>query len=376
MNVIPTKLLLMVACLVLLAAAPALSAAAEVRIAAMHGTVEVGHGDPASWSAARQGQRIAPGSAVRTGPASRAELDLGSGRTARMFENSVLRLPAADVPEATLSRGHTMFDVTPGMSPRGFEVRTPEVVVSVKGTRFLVAAPSGGAHGTAVFRGAVEMVAGGESVRVVPGLMAVLEAGHVALRDVPFDDPWDGFGSAAPELARVDADLGPAVRALSERVVSESERLEPQLERAGFTVVREEGAPAKAAGEIVGELPAASLDPVADVQVRLIQQSGTTVSSSGSATPIQSVVATTGSSGGATAGTAGASFPFQFQRITSGGPNRLIVTFATQTIMLTSNDITAIQSGDPSRYGNFLQVIQQLGIDPVELANFIDDNWL
>ncbi len=104
------------------------------------GKVELGRGDPLRWQPAQTGDLLAPGDAVRTGRDGRVELDLGTA-TVRLYGDSLLRVPTdAMGPGGTkavrLERGHSLFDVLHDDS--GFEVRTPEVVASVKGTRFLV----------------------------------------------------------------------------------------------------------------------------------------------------------------------------------------------------------------------------------------------
>lgn len=356
----------------------ALPVLAEVRIAALEGPVDVGSGAPPVWSAASVGQILVGGERVRTGQGGRAELALDSGRSARIYENSVLRLPAESAaPGAHLARGHSIFDVTPGMSPNGFEVRTPEVVVSVKGTRFMVAAPEDGDHGTSVFRGAVEMGAvrgGGDAVRVVPGLMALMQEGRIQLRETPFDDPWDSFGAIAPSLARPDG-VGAAQQELTRRVVVESGRLETALRAAG--VERIAVAPPAAAADAAAAVTAdavPSMDPAADVR-RKASRAGM-LSHRAAQMPMMQMLqnnenASSGGGGNVPPGLP-PNVPFSFELTTSGGPNQLLISFAGFQVTLLQSDITKIQSGDLTPYGPFLQAIQALGIDPVELANFID----
>ncbi len=363
----------------LLIAVPAL---AEIRIAELAGPVEVGSGEPVVWAEAFAEQVLGAGHSVRTGPGGRVELALGSGRTARVYENSVLRLPgtakskAGSVPTAHLSQGHSLFDITPGSSPSGFEVRTPEVVVSVKGTRFMVAAPKAAPHGTSVFRGAVSMAdvgADSESVHVVPGLMALLEGDHIRLGETPFSDPWDAFGATPPGLA-MPASLGSAEQELTRRLVVESGRLESALKNVG--VARIESPPAAAAD--ANGMP--HMDSASDVQ-RKMSEAGM-MTDTAQRMPLVSMLTEPGSGGGGGGGTnpgggfGGGAFPFGFERITSGGPNKLIVSFGGSAVTLFKSDIQTIQAGNLAPYGTFLQTIQGLGVDPVDLADFIDDNYL
>jgi hypothetical protein len=365
----------------LLISVPAL---AEIRISEMEGPVEVGRGDPVVWAEAATDQVLGAGHSVRTGPGGRVELALGSGRTARVYENSVLRLPgvakngADAVPTTHLSRGHSLFDITPGSSPSGFEVRTPEVVVSVKGTRFMVAAPDAGPHGTSVFRGAVAMSesgTGSESVRVVPGLMALLEGQHIRLGETPFNDPWDSFGATAPGLS-MPASLGGAEQELTRRLVVESGRLERALRTVGIERIE---SPPAAAAESTG-MPA--MDSASDVQ-RKMSEAGM-MEQNAQRMPLVSVLTgprttgapnSVGNPGGGFLG-GGANFPFGFQQVNSGGTNKLIVSFGGNAVSLHQTDILKIQSGDLTPYGSFLQTLQGLGVDPVDLADFIDNNYL
>src|SRR5215472_16098044 len=83
-------------CLVLaalvLAHVPARAAQAEPRLAVVVGAVEIGRGEPPAWHTAHVGDALGTGDWLRTGRAARAEVNLGTG-IARLFENSLLRLP-------------------------------------------------------------------------------------------------------------------------------------------------------------------------------------------------------------------------------------------------------------------------------------------
>lgn len=198
---------------------------ATPRLSAIDGPVEIGSGEPPVWRAARAGDSVHPGESVRVGAGGRAELVVGAGRV-RLYENSLLRLPgagpgAAGPASVDLDRGESLFDVDRDASPGGFEVRTPEAVVTVKGTRFAVALDEGVAA-VSVFRGVVAVREPTHTlehaVLVRSGFSAILGPElplELVLDELP--DPWDGW--------------------------PRGERLEPAAERA------REASPAKIAAE-------------------------------------------------------------------------------------------------------------------------------
>jgi hypothetical protein len=212
----PLRTLLGIALATLALAAPA---SAEPRLSRVSGTVEIGRGEPPAWQAASVGDVVGAGDRVRTGRDGRAEVDLGRG-TVRLYEHSLLRLPPdalrLDGAAATeLQRGGALFDVAPRNPRDPFEVRTPEVVASVKGTRFGVDAREG--------RAAVSVYSGLVGVRGLvapPESEVMVRAGFLAAgsRDVRpelellrNDDPWDGWsGGSAPPAPQ--ALPGPAAR--------------------------------------------------------------------------------------------------------------------------------------------------------------------
>ena len=150
----------------------ALGAAADERGAGSRieisvGQVEVGHGEPPQWRPGREGEKLAPGEIVRTGRNGRAEIRMGAG-TVRLFENSVLRLPEAmDADSQTervrMDEGTSLFEIIRRKTGHRFEVESPEVVVSVKGTRFAVMLEPGGAR--------VQVMRGPVGVRAPGGLL-------------------------------------------------------------------------------------------------------------------------------------------------------------------------------------------------------------
>ncbi len=188
----------------------------EARISVASGAVELGRGEPPVWKPAASGDTLAAGDRVRTGESGRAELAL-DGATLRLYPNSLLRLPVPGPDAATsvdLDSGSSLFDVLRRGEP--FEVRTPEVVVSVKGTRFGVDVGAGDAK-VAVFRGLVGVRDSGldaASEILVQAGFAALGSDHFELSWHGGDDPWDGWsrGEQLPDMglgrgARRDAAL-------------------------------------------------------------------------------------------------------------------------------------------------------------------------
>ena len=234
------------ACAVLLAALAAVLVAPSSgpHLERASGRVEIGSGEPPLWRIAREGDALEPGDAVRTGRDGRAELVLASG-SVRLYGDSLLRLPAASaepraVDAVELDSGSSLFDVLHRGS-RLFEVRTPEVVVSIKGTRFLVV--EGERAEVAVFRGVVGLRREQEPARellVREGFAAVGDAGR------PFEllwsgapDPWDSWFDGgppprAPEAAAAEAlheTLGLEAAKAAAQSESRREAVEQAIER-------------------------------------------------------------------------------------------------------------------------------------------------
>jgi hypothetical protein len=192
-----------------LAVARAGVASAEPHLARASGDVQIGRGEPAVWAAGREGAELGAGDAVRTGSNGRAEVDLGTA-VVRLYENSLLRLPVdaarPDGPAAVgLEGGTSLFDVGPRRAKDPFEVRTPEVVASVKGTRFGVAIGARGGAAVSVFEGlvGVHRMSGGDTreVMVYPGFAATGSGGRpFELSLLPAGDVWRGWSEGEPPL--------------------------------------------------------------------------------------------------------------------------------------------------------------------------------
>lgn len=192
-------------CLGLLLAASG-PAWATPRFTVVEGQVEVSSLDPPSWHPAQVGDALRPGDAIRTGRASRAELDLGDA-TVRLYANTVLRLPPDAFVDGSsraveLRDGHSLFDIMKRPRDRSFEVRTPEAVALVKGTRFAVGIIA--EHVTvSVFEGLVGVRSALQDLEreilVRPGFNAiggVDDSFELLLERIP--DPWESWSGGLP----------------------------------------------------------------------------------------------------------------------------------------------------------------------------------
>ncbi len=169
-------------------------------VASVAGSVELATGVPPVFRAARPGDPVSPGDVIRTGADGRAELVLGRA-TVRLYPNSLLRVPDSETSAAgpgavELDRGRSLFDVIKRPDDP-FEVRTPEVVVSVKGTRFSVSVGDAAAA-VAVFRGLVGVsgLGGGDTFETMvrEGFVAAgRDSFELSLHGV--DDPWEGWSA-------------------------------------------------------------------------------------------------------------------------------------------------------------------------------------
>jgi hypothetical protein len=182
------------------------------RLSVSTGSVEIGHGEPPVWKKAEAGDTLAAGDRVRTGEDGRAEV-IVAGSTLRVYPNSLLRLPDSATPrEVGLEKGSSLFDVLHNGEP--FEVRTPEVVVSVKGTRFGVDL-DGDAAAVSVFRGLVGVHGGGDGApeTLVHAGFAAFGSDHFELSWHGAADPWNAWdhGGDLPKMPH-DNRRGAALR--------------------------------------------------------------------------------------------------------------------------------------------------------------------
>ena len=365
--------------LCLLLASAATAAVADPALVTVSGDVEIGHGTPPAWRAARSGDAVALGDSVRTGAAGRAELALGDGRVMRVYERSLLRVGAEVTPTGAarsveLEAGQSLFDVMRKAVGDTFEVRTPEIIVSVKGTRFLVAAVPGPDY-TSVFRGAVGLAGDAfDDVLVRAGFTGA--GGEVLVSS--FDDPWRAWeaGAAPPEPSlelRRDGEVRDAIQAAREgRGVAE-----PPAKR-DASGEQDKGHDDGSKGGALGQL-----DPVADV-ARNNAKNGN--SGNGDGTLLDTVLGgeagdlpgnggSNGNGNGYPGGPGGTTtdFPFTFDVTTSGGPNTVTVGFGNQSVTLDQNDVDSLLSGNASALGSFNGVVNNLGVDRDALAEYLDD---
>jgi hypothetical protein len=168
------------------------------------GRVDVAVAAGATWRAAQVGDALPPGAALRTGAASRAELQL-DGAVVRLYELSLARIPAGADSERRidLELGAASFDIKP-RHDTPFEVHTPNTVALAKGTRFTVTADGDGST-VSVRRGLVG-VRGSDSIArevlVHPGFGVTGGTGR------PFalgllnqnGDPWEAWSRGAAPL--------------------------------------------------------------------------------------------------------------------------------------------------------------------------------
>lgn len=266
------------------------TAASAAHVVSATGEVERGRGEPAVWAPLSAGDLLEPGDRVRTGEDGRAELRLGRVDI-RLYPDSVLRVPAELVPDGEpaavrLEEGVSLFDVRPAPTP--FEVHTPEVVVSVKGTRFSVALGTTSAS-VAVYRGSV----GVRSLALESAREVLVREGFAAsgaksfrLDWVDQADPWDAFGGAdLPDVWTVEPDLGgPDAAAMesvqaaarAEAVTLAAERhpqVRERIEQAHAARMRERGLDPDAAADTADAPPAmlsaVERDGVSEIRERM-----------------------------------------------------------------------------------------------------------
>ncbi|MGE0120808.1 MAG: FecR domain-containing protein [Dongiaceae bacterium] len=176
----PQAVLFVAFCLVVLS--PALVGARAQDLAALPAPwivaeavapVEVRH-DRGRWEPLAAGATIAAASEIRTGRDGRVLLVRGADRV-QLFARSYLELPPAQE-DGAMTRfvqwlGQALFEVEPRPSPR-FEVETPYLVATVKGTVFAVEVSQDGA--------AVAVTAGTVAVATPGGAAAAVSAGRTA----------------------------------------------------------------------------------------------------------------------------------------------------------------------------------------------------
>jgi len=219
------------------------SAMAGTTLGTLAGQVEIGSGDPTVWRQARSGEDLEPGDRVRTGSDGRAEIQMSAG-TLRIHENSMLRLPDSATAEdrVELEQGYSLFDILRRMRSR-FEVHTPTVVVSVKGTRFGVDVGEAVSE-VAVYHGLVGVrdPAADEAIETLvrEGFVAVGGGGIPFELDLaPTGDPWRDWSDPTQRHSsrsererpsdRVDRIRNEALRQTDADVIREALKRRPEL---------------------------------------------------------------------------------------------------------------------------------------------------
>jgi len=388
--------------LVLGTAAAAFGAATLVRV---DGDVEIGSGTPPSWRGAKAGDVVAAGELIRTAAGARAELKLGDERTARVYERSLLRIgPDAGgaVGSVQLDEGSSLFDLVRRITQGdGFDVHTPEIIVSVKGTRFLVTAAEG-ADSTSVFRGEVALAGNGfDTISVRPNFTGM----RGELSPTPFADPWESWAAnATAPVVAIEPESKAELRDAIEKARDTKEQALPSVPAAldgeakdagdssgdGASVEVGDGVRVEAPGIELGVDPAGSsgveieveLDPVTDVLQQTVDPVGGTGALlldtvlEGAPENFPTVVdpGTPGQPPTYDGGPGGAAnpFPFIFDVQTSGGPNTVTVEFGIQSVTLDQNEIDTLLTGNRAPLGAFNSVVSLLLVDPVALAGYLD----
>jgi len=342
------------------------------------GAVQISRGEPAAWRDAREGAALGAGDAVRTGADGRAEVDLGTA-VVRLYENSLLRIPVdatrPDGPAAVgLEGGGSLFQVSPRPPADPFEVRTPEVVASVKGTQFSVVLGGSGAS-VSVFSGQVGVrgmsAANAREVMVYPGFSAAGGNGRsFELSLVPAGDAWKGWSEGAPAPSASgspSASSGAIEEARAAAQSAAAREIDPAARRAL--------AARGTAGKRVGADVPAAIDPNGipdDAEPERTPVDRVVTEGSPAARPIQEQVV-----GAILNGTAPAAAPVSALGTLSvkvtddNGPERVVIAGAQGVIgQVTQGQINAvIQTGNPAALGPQLAtVISNSGVDPVAFA--------
>ncbi len=338
----------------------------------LSGTVEVASGEPPVWSRAHVGDALGPGAAIRTSRGARAEIVLGT-RTVRLYENSLLRLPldlgsAGSVEAVEMEQGSSLFDVLRGGADDRFEVRTPEAVVIVKGTRFSVALADAAAA-VAVYRGTVGLrgISGAPEMLVREGFVATGGTGHpFELSVLPALDPGEAWGRDEPlppavrprELrSRADAAI-PEARALARRSL-DAEALARAVERNPEIARRME------IGRHVPASPRLDSDgEPSEVQVESVDVEEIDHH-------VVEAFAETMLNGGVGGGATGLMLDYE----TSGGPNRGIITGSTFSQTLFKDDVeTMLGTGDFSMLDPAIpSALSGAGVSTLDFVEALDN---
>ncbi len=339
-----------VAALLLLGAGPAQNPKLEIVI----GTVVIGTGEPPAWRPAAEGDVLQPGDVVRTGADGRAELRVAAGMI-RLYEDSTLRLPHADSPGTDgvdLDEGASIFDILKRRSGRGFEVRTPEAVVMVKGTRFSVSVDAAGAA-VSVFRGLVGVrgLAKGATREVL------VHEGFTATgaRSVPFTldlirtrtDSWEGWSKQQPRpMTETKAQRGPQPGPRPDlEFAKDATSMSMARRMARYMRLDREAIAHHSDG---GMMQTTYPDPIADSQNTALYKE------------VQEQYAAT---------TLGGTTNFSVELINSGGSDYVQITGSSLNESLYRSELQTVIGGDPSVLSpTLLNILNNQGIQPEYFA--------
>ena len=310
----------------------------EIRVVV--GTVEIGSGEPPVWRAAIVGDILHGGDIVRTAAGGRAELATAAG-TVRLYEGSILRIPAGTDSAIDLDLGSSIFDIRKRIHGQPFEVHTPHAVVMVKGTRFTVSVDEHSAavdvsHGLVGVRG---LGAGNHEVLVHPGFRAQGGSGHsfeLSVFDLSQDrwEAWErGASAARPEAPSArSTELRAAVQASVRRDLALSVPAAPQ------------GGPIPTGTPVEG--PDAAVNSASVIEM---------AKSSFAETQL----------GGGTTGTSS----FDIAVLKSGGPNRVQITGPGLIQTLDKDQLEQVIGGNTGPLGAPLSsLLTTQGIDPGAFA--------
>ena len=192
------------------------------------GTVEVQAPTSTFWRKAQLKMFVNEGEKIRTGKRSTATLLFRDGTRTRLGPDTTLSMTSLSAPvQLSQSGGRTRNRVN--KYGRGFKLRTPTAVCSVRGTDFGVEVGENGNTNLDVFEGVVNgmKLATGESVDVGAGNSLSFDAGVTPLGEpAPLETSVDE--SAAKQLARKEVGLDMTREQLQAAVAEEMKLAEYQ----------------------------------------------------------------------------------------------------------------------------------------------------
>jgi hypothetical protein len=378
--------------ILILVALPLMAPTSGPHVAGATGSVEVGRGEPPVWTPAGEGEALLPGDVVRTGDDGRAELDLVRA-VVRLYPNSLLRIPTWDPTsgepdEVDLEEGRSLFEVL--RRGRAFEVRTPQVVVAVKGTRFSVSVGDADAA-VAVYRGLVGVRSATRGL--VPETL--VREGFAARGSRSFElllhngsDPWDAWSAGevrdliTPEARAVPTSARAAIATAREaardvsrpRVVAHAAERHPQV-RQRLQAARAQRAANRPEPEEKIDREGAERDAIADARreklsMRIEEAALETWMNHGvpPAAP-----APDGTAGGNDPGNASFEFKFVDGSGVSGGDAIVVALSTGESWTLDNNYLDDVLDGEAQLPPILAQLLAQQGIPSLQFAQNLMD---